>query len=300
MNPLIERFGDRQCWLICNADKTPCDRAGRPLACWQTRGATLTDALRFVDGERVRGVGIRVNAAPGLVALDLDDCLNSARGVVDELALLPLLDVPTYCEITWSGNSLRAYYILSGEHAPVHRHDKNDPREVYYNTAKFVIITGNAYHLHGHAPTAELATITPAQLDAWLAMFDRRRAYSDDEELAQLHELHAITRDVETAQALRELVAAREAERVAQHVRSFAPADLLRSGRGLIALREHVRAQREGNRNAALFWAACRAAEQGMHEHEISELLADAARSTGLAEREIAATIRSAARSVTR
>ncbi|MFC1464184.1 MAG: primase C-terminal domain-containing protein [Candidatus Brachytrichaceae bacterium NZ_4S206] len=300
MNPLIEHFGSTRCWLLSNADKAPCDRHGRPLRNWQNTGATYAQALQFVDHKRVHGLGIRVDAAPRLVALDLDDCLNKHGGIVDDLALLPLLDAPTYCEITWSGNSIRAYYILADEHASVHRCEKDDPHEVYFKTAKFVIVTGNAYYpLRNHKPVTELATITPVQLDKWLAMFDRRRVYSADEELAQLREIHAITHDAETAQAIREIEAGIEAARVAQQVRSFAPAALPRGG-GLVALREHVAAQREGNRNSALFWAACRAAERGMHEHEISELLADAARSTGLRDREIAATIRSATRRATR
>jgi hypothetical protein len=55
-----------------------------------------------------------------------------------------------------------------------------------------------------------------------------------------------------------------------------------------------VERQHEGNRNDGLFWAACRAAETG-DENVLAEL-ANAARSTGLADREIAATIRSARR----
>ena len=46
------------------------------------------------------------------------------------------------------------------------------------------------------------------------------------------------------------------------------------------------------NRNDGLFWAACRAAEAG--DEALLNELADAARSTGLADQEIAATIRSA------
>ncbi len=54
----------------------------------------------------------------------------------------------------------------------------------------------------------------------------------------------------------------------------------------------------EGNRNAGLFWAACRAVEAG-HEHRLRDLAAAAAR-TGLTEREIAATIGSARRAAGR
>ena len=54
----------------------------------------------------------------------------------------------------------------------------------------------------------------------------------------------------------------------------------------------------EGNRNAGLFWAACRAAETG-HPQAL-DVLAEAARTAGLPEREITATIASARRSAGR
>jgi len=50
----------------------------------------------------------------------------------------------------------------------------------------------------------------------------------------------------------------------------------------------------EGNRNAGLFWAACRAVESG--QHAVLDELAAAAVRTGLSEREIARTIDSARR----
>lgn len=53
----------------------------------------------------------------------------------------------------------------------------------------------------------------------------------------------------------------------------------------------------EGNRNAGLFWAACRLAETGLTEHDTLGILEPAAMSAGLKAREIAATIRSAHRS---
>ena len=54
----------------------------------------------------------------------------------------------------------------------------------------------------------------------------------------------------------------------------------------------------EGNRNAGLFWAACRALEAG-HEHRLRDLAAAAVR-TGLGEREVARTIGSARRATGR
>jgi hypothetical protein len=54
----------------------------------------------------------------------------------------------------------------------------------------------------------------------------------------------------------------------------------------------------EGNRNAGLFWAACRVAETGQPGH--LDALAEAAQAAGLPEREIARTIASARRSAGR
>jgi hypothetical protein len=56
-------------------------------------------------------------------------------------------------------------------------------------------------------------------------------------------------------------------------------------------------AQAEGNRNAALFWAACRHAEAGIGPEQAHRVLAAAASSAGLGEREIRTTISSAYRS---
>lgn len=53
----------------------------------------------------------------------------------------------------------------------------------------------------------------------------------------------------------------------------------------------------EGNRNAGLFWAACRLAEAGLTEHDTVEILEPAAASAGLEARETTSTIRSAHRS---
>ncbi len=63
-------------------------------------------------------------------------------------------------------------------------------------------------------------------------------------------------------------------------------------GQGLV---QFVLAAHEGQRNTRLFWAACRAHENGIGP-ELVEPLVDAARATGLSEREARATIASAAR----
>lgn len=54
--------------------------------------------------------------------------------------------------------------------------------------------------------------------------------------------------------------------------------------------------QPEGNRNRALFWAACRQAEAGVAEADIRQALGPAAARSGLDEREITATLASAHR----
>lgn len=55
----------------------------------------------------------------------------------------------------------------------------------------------------------------------------------------------------------------------------------------------------DGNRNAGLFWAACRLAEAGLSEDETTTALEPAAVSTGLETRETRATIHSAHRTIT-
>jgi hypothetical protein len=63
-------------------------------------------------------------------------------------------------------------------------------------------------------------------------------------------------------------------------------------GQGLV---QFVLAAHEGQRNTRLFWAACRAYEDGIGP-ALVDPLTDAARTTGLSEREARATIASAAR----
>ncbi|MFD8525021.1 bifunctional DNA primase/polymerase [Streptomyces capillispiralis] len=70
------------------------------------------------------------------------------------------------------------------------------------------------------------------------------------------------------------------------------PASAGGRGRGLV---QFVLAAHRGQRNTRLFWAACRAYEDGIGP-TLADALADAARTTGLSEREARATIASAAR----
>ena len=65
-------------------------------------------------------------------------------------------------------------------------------------------------------------------------------------------------------------------------------------GRDVTHLAGWVAAQHEGNRNAGLFWAACRAVEAG--DSAALEAMARAAAAAGLTEQEITRTIRSAQR----
>jgi hypothetical protein len=59
-------------------------------------------------------------------------------------------------------------------------------------------------------------------------------------------------------------------------------------------------AQPEGNRNRALFWAACRQAEAGIPEDQAQHVLGPAAARIGLGDREIEATLASAYRTLGR
>jgi len=70
------------------------------------------------------------------------------------------------------------------------------------------------------------------------------------------------------------------------------PARATGKGRLLVA---HVERLQEGGRNAGLYWAACRAAEEGASEALFADLLAAAVR-VGLSEAEASRTIQSARR----
>jgi hypothetical protein len=76
-----------------------------------------------------------------------------------------------------------------------------------------------------------------------------------------------------------------------QPIRPTAPVTETRS----LALAQFVSTRPEGQRNAGLFWAACRAVEDG-HPQSTFDLLEGAALAAGLSEREIAQTIASARR----
>ncbi|MCW7941933.1 DNA primase [Streptomyces hygroscopicus] len=77
-----------------------------------------------------------------------------------------------------------------------------------------------------------------------------------------------------------------------QRTRHPTPSSTGRHGQGLV---QFVLAAHEGQRNTRLFWAACRAYENGIGP-DLAAALVDAAVRTGLTEREARSTIASAAR----
>lgn len=80
-----------------------------------------------------------------------------------------------------------------------------------------------------------------------------------------------------------------------RHSPAHHPADRPGSGHALV---QFVRAAHEGQRNTRLFWAACRAYENGLGD-SLANALTEAAVHTGLPEPEARATIASAARLTT-
>lgn len=94
------------------------------------------------------------------------------------------------------------------------------------------------------------------------------------------------------ATALRQLLAPRQPRTAAAQRHGLTPG----GGERLAAW---LAVQPEGNRNRALFWAACRQAEAGIPPEQTRERLGAAAAHAGLDEREIAATIASAYRRAT-
>ncbi|WP_407922315.1 bifunctional DNA primase/polymerase [Agromyces humi] len=93
------------------------------------------------------------------------------------------------------------------------------------------------------------------------------------------------------AVALREFVDPRRA-RPSTRPAEWAPAPALDPSR----LAGWVGRLQEGERNAGLFWAACRLAEAGFPPDAVTSALAPAAASAGLPDAEIATTVRSASR----
>lgn len=263
-------FAEQRCWLICNAQKSPCDRHGRPLAGWQHKGATLADALKFVDGRTVAGVGLNLNRCAA-VAIDFDAVLLD--GQAHPAAARVLRDAPTFAERSWSGRGLHVFYTTLGQHAPISRTWKLAERpasgkwpqvSIFHRAPRFIITTGD-----GWGEPLRVGVVDAALLDEWAALFEALEP--------------ALSAPASTnagggpAQPPAQPAASRGMSR--------------RQAEGLSAF---VAAQPEGRRNASLYWAAHRAREGGATLAEALALLLPAARQCGLGETEATRTIQSA------
>jgi len=289
-NELVQSACDLRAWLTANAEKAPCDAHGHPLRGWNTNGAlrTYAQARAAVRGA-VRFVGLRMDAAPGLAALDLDNVLNDAGGHIDPVAATIWGHWPSYTEITPSRRGLRIWWRVepqASEPITVQTRDDcelavYDPatgqlkpkpmrfgRELYYRAMRFLIVTERPYQWYPDAP-GELATITPGDLADIAHVVRDRRA-------------KALDHEPETEPAVVELApASRAAGAKPRYVKRML---------------EWIAAQREGNRNNATFWAACRMREQGIPQTDAAEMLVPIVKALGLPEREAERTIASAYR----
>jgi len=282
-NELVQLAGGLRAWLVANAEKAPCDAHGHPLRGWNVDAAlrTYAQARAAVRGA-VRFVGLRMDAAPGLAALDLDDCLNDAGGHIDPVAANIWGYWPSYTEITPSRRGLRIWWRVepqTGEPVTVQTRDDcelavYDPatgqlkpqqmrfgRELYYRAVRFLIVTERPYQWYPDAP-GELATITPGDLADIAHVVRDRRA-------------EALDREPEREPAVAELAPTRVKRNIGSVLRWLAT-------------------QREGNRNNATYWAAHRLREAGVPLEHANELLVPLAVALGLPAREAERTTASA------
>lgn len=156
-------WSNQPCWLIANARKTPCDRHGAPLRGWTDKGALLQQALAFVDGRVVVGVGLNLNRARGVLFLDFDDCIGADGRITSALAIHLLHQRPTYAERSLSGRGLHLAYRIPADAPPISR--KVPEVEAYAHTSRFVLLTGDLHpygtvHL-AEAPPHLLAELQP-------------------------------------------------------------------------------------------------------------------------------------------
>jgi len=286
-NELVQFAGGLRAWLTANAEKAPCDAHGHPLRGWNTNGAlrTYAQARAAVKGA-VRFVGLRMDAAPGLAALDLDNVLNDAGGHIDPVAATIWGHWPSYTEITPSQRGLRIWWRVepqTDEPITVQTREEcelavYDPatgqlkpklmrfgRELYYRAMRFLIVTEHPYQWYPDAP-GELATITPGDL-------------ADIASLVRDGRANALEREPETKPAVAELAPTTTAASVKRNIES-----VLR----------WLATQREGNRNNATYWAAHRLREAGVLLEHANELLAPLAVALGLPAQEAERTIASA------
>jgi hypothetical protein len=288
-NELVQLAGGLRAWLIANAEKAPCDAHGHPLRGWNTNGAlrTYAQARAGVRGA-VRFVGLRMDAAPGLAALDLDNVLNDAGGHIDPVAATIWGHWPSYTEITPSQRGLRIWWRVepqAGEPVTVQTREEcelavYDPatgqlkpkpmrfgRELYYRAMRFLIVTEHPYQWYPDAP-GELATITPGDL-------------ADIASLVRDGRANALDHEPETEPAADELAPTTKKASV---------------NRNVVGVLRWLATQHEGNRNNATFWAACRMREQGIPQTDAAEMLVPIVKALGLPEREAERTIASAYR----
>ena len=293
-NELVQFAGGLRAWLTANAEKAPCDAHGHPLRGWNTNGAlrTYAQARAAVKGA-VRFVGLRMDAAPGLAALDLDNVLNDAGGHIDPVAATIWGHWPSYTEITPSRRGLRIWWRVepqTDEPVTVQTREEcelavYDPatgqlkpklmrfgRELYYRAMRFLIVTEHPYQWYPDAP-GELATITPGDLADIARLVRDGRANATDHE-------------PETGKPVPAVVEPENPPAKDRPVRG--------TRTNITGLLEWLATQREGNRNNATYWAAHRLRSAGVPLEHAQALLVPLAAALGLPAREAEGTIASA------
>ena len=295
-NELVQFAGGLRAWLVADAEKVPCDANGYRLKGWNTDTAlrTYAQARAAVRGA-VRFVGLRMDAAPGLAALDLDDCLNDAGGHIDPVAANIWGYWPSYTEITPSGRGLRIWWHVepqTGEPITVQAREEcelavYDPatgqlkpkpmrfgRELYYRAVRFLIVTERPYRWYSDA-TGELATITPSDLEDIARLVREGRA-------------NALDHEPETGKPVPVVVEPEKPPATDKPVHEACV--------NIMGLLEWLALQREGNRNNATYWAAHRLREAGVTLEHAQALLVPLAVALGLPAREAERTTASAYR----
>lgn len=258
----LRLFGDTPCWLLCNRQKVPSDLRGRPVRNWPAQGYTLAQVAQWVDAQHALGVGINLLRAP-ILAIDFDAMLDGDR-IAHPVAERIIRAAQTFVETSWSGRGLHAFATLLGEHEPINKtwllggesNGKQRQISIWYRVPRYIITTGREWGSWGRP----LAVIDAAIVDEWLAALDEA----------------AVRRGGAAVRAAKPVPTGRLTRRQAEGVIAF------------------VARQREGNRNEALYWAACRLCEHGATVDVASAALLPAAMHAGLSEREARRTIASA------
>jgi len=289
-NQLVQLAGGLRAWLVANAEKAPCDAHGHPLRGWNVDAAlrTYAQARAAVRGA-VRFVGLRMDAAPGLAALDLDDCLNDAGGHIDPVAATIWGRWPSYTEITPSRRGLRIWWRVEPQaNEPITVQTREEceltvydfatgqlkpqqmrfGRELYYRAVRFLIVTERPYQWYPNAP-GNLATITPGDL-------------ADIASLVRDGRANALDHEPETVPAVAEPTPA-----PAAGAKESKPRYVKR-------ILRWISTQREGNRNNATYWVAHRLREVGITQTDAAEMLVPIVKALGLPECEAERTIASA------